>query len=246
MFRYQILIEYVGTNFRGWQVQKKGKTIQGLLQEKISTLLKEKIKLIGSGRTDTGVHAIEQSAHFDCKNKIKEYDRFLKSINHFLNRDGVTVLKIKKKNKNFHARFSARIRIYRYIIINRLGGLVLERNRGWHIMKKLDIATMKKGAKKLVGTKDFSTFRASSCRAKSPIKTIKLVKIKSHKNRIEIEFRSQSFLQQQVRSMVGCLKYLGENKWTLKKFDNVIKSKKRVLCAPPAPSQGLFLSRIIY
>ena len=105
---------------------------------------------------------------------------------------------------------------------------------------------MKKGAKKLVGTKDFSTFRASSCRAKSPIKTMKLVKIKSHKNRIEIEFRSQSFLQQQVRSMVGCLKYLGENKWTLKEFDNVMKSKKRVLCAPPAPSQGLFLSRIIY
>ena len=246
MFRYQILIEYVGTNFRGWQVQKKGKTIQGLLQEKISTLLKEKIKLIGSGRTDTGVHAIEQSAHFDCKNKIKEYDRFLKSINHFLNRDGVTILKIKKRNKNFHARFSARIRIYKYIIINRLGGLVLERDRGWHIMKKLDLTSMKKGARKLVGTKDFSTFRASSCRARSPIKTMKLVKIKSHKNRIEIEFRSQSFLQQQVRSMVGCLKYLGENKWTLKKFDNVIKSKKRILCAPPAPSRGLFLSRIIY
>ena len=246
MFRYQILIEYVGTNFRGWQLQKKGKTIQGLLQEKISNLLKEKIKLIGSGRTDTGVHAIEQSAHFDCKNQIKDCDRFLKSINYFLNKDGVTILKIKKRNKNFHARFSARIRIYKYIIINRLGGLVLERNRGWHIMKKLDIAAMKKGARKLVGTKDFSTFRASSCRARSPIKTMKLVKIKSHKNRIEIEFRSQSFLQQQVRSMVGCLKYLGENKWTLKKFDNVIKSKKRILCAPPAPSRGLFLSRIIY
>ena len=246
MFRYQILIEYVGTNFRGWQVQKKGKTIQGLLQEKISKLLKEKIILIGSGRTDTGVHAIEQSAHFDCKNQIKEFDKFLKSINHFLNKDGVTVLKIKKRNKNFHARFSARIRIYKYIIINRLGGLVLERDRGWHIMRKLDLAAMKKGAKKLIGTKDFSTFRASSCRAKSPIKTIQQVRIKSYKNKIEIEFRSQSFLQQQVRSMVGCLKFLGENKWNLKKFENVIKSKKRVLCAPPAPPQGLFLSRIIY
>ncbi len=246
MFRYQILIEYVGTNFRGWQIQKKGKTIQGLLQEKISKLLKEKIILLGSGRTDTGVHAIEQSAHFDCKNQIKEYEKFLRSINHFLNKDGVTVLKIKKRNKNFHARFSARIRIYKYVIVNRLAGLVLERDRGWHIMKKLDITAMKKGAQKLVGTKDFSTFRASSCRAKSPIKTIKLVKIKSHKNKIEIEFRSQSFLQQQVRSMVGCLKYLGENKWTLKKFENVMKSKKRVLCAPPAPSKGLFLSRIIY
>jgi len=246
MFRYQILIEYVGTNFRGWQVQKKGKTIQGLIQEKISNLLKEKITLLGSGRTDTGVHAIEQSAHFDCKNQIKDYDRFLKSINYFLNKDGVTVLKIKKRSKNFHARFSARVRIYKYIIINRLGSPVLEKDRGWHIMKELDLSAMKKGAKKLVGTKDFSTFRSSSCRAKSPIKTMKIVKIKKLKNKIEIEFRSQSFLQQQVRSMVGCLKYLGEKKWSLKKFENVMKSKKRVLCAPPAPPQGLFLSRIIY
>tara|TARA_B100000900_G_scaffold413434_1_gene437418 strand:- start:1516 stop:2256 length:741 start_codon:yes stop_codon:yes gene_type:complete len=246
MFRYQILIEYVGTNFRGWQVQKKGKTIQGLLQEKISKILREKIILLGSGRTDTGVHAIEQSAHFDCKKLIKDFDKFLKSINHFLNKDSITVLKIKKRNKNFHARFSARTRIYKYIIINRLGGPVLEKNRGWHIIKELDLAKMKKGAKKLVGTKDFSTFRASSCRAKSPIKTMKLVKIRSFKNKIEIEFRSQSFLQKQVRSMVGCLKYLGEKKWSLKKFENVMKSKKRDLCAPLAPPQGLFLSRVIY
>ena len=246
MFRYQILIEYVGTNFRGWQVQKKGKTIQGLIQEKISKLLNEKILLFGSGRTDTGVHAIEQSAHFDCKNQIKETDKFLKSVNHFLNKDGVTVLKIKKRNTNFHARFSARMRVYKYIIINRLGGPVLEKDRGWHIIKELDLITMKKGAKKLVGTKDFSTFRASSCRAKSPIKTMKLVKIKSLKNKMEIEFISQSFLQQQVRSMVGCLKYVGEKKWSLKKFENVMKSKKRILCAPPAPPQGLFLVRIIY
>ncbi len=246
MFRYQILIEYVGTNFRGWQIQKKGKTIQGILQDKISKLLGEKIILIGSGRTDTGVHAIEQSAHFDCKDQIKEPEKFLKSINHFLNKEGITVLKIKKRSKNFHARFSARIRIYKYIIINRLGRPVLEKDRGWHIMKDLDLFAMKRGAKKLVGTRDFSTFRASSCRAKSPIKTMKLVKITSLKNKIEIEFRSQSFLQRQVRSMVGCLKYLGEKKWSVKKFEKVMKSKKRILCAPPAPPQGLFLTRIIY
>ncbi len=246
MFKYQILVEYVGTNFRGWQVQKKGKTIQGLIQEKISNLLKEKIILVGSGRTDTGVHAIEQSAHFDCKNKIKQLEKFIKSLNHFLNKEGVTILKIRKKNKNFHARFSAKVRIYKYVIINRSSRPVLDDNRGWHIMKKLDLITMKKGAKKLVGTKDFSTFRASSCRAKSPIKTMKIVKIRSIKSKIEIEFRSQSFLQQQVRSMVGCLKYLGENKWSLKKFESVFKSKKRILCAPPAPPEGLFLARIIY
>ena len=246
MFRYQILIEYVGTNFRGWQIQKKSKTIQGLIQEKISNLLKEKILLYGSGRTDTGVHAIGQSAHFDCKNKIHQTDSFLKSINHFLNKEGVTVLEVKRKNTNFHARFSAKIRIYKYVIINRLSGPVLDKNRGWHIMKELDLVAMKRGAKKLIGKKDFSTFRASSCRAKSPIKTMKLVKISNLKNKIEIEFRSQSFLQQQVRSMVGCLKYVGEKKWSLKKFDKVIRSKKRVLCAPPAPPQGLYLERVIY
>ena len=246
MYRYQILIEYVGTNFKGWQIQKKGKTIQGLVQKKISILLKEKIILLGSGRTDAGVHATEQSAHFDCKNKINEPKRFLKSINYFLNKESVAILKIKKKNYNFHARFSAKMRIYKYIIINRISEPVLEKNRGWHVIKELDVDLMKRGAKKLIGTKDFSTFRKNSCKAKSPIKNMKLVKIKSFKNKIEIEFWSQSFLQQQVRSMVGCLKYLGENKWSLKKFESVMKSKKRILCAPPAPPEGLFLSRIIY
>ena len=246
MHRYQILIEYVGTNFKGWQVQKKGRTIQGLIQKKISLLLKEKIILFGSGRTDTGVHAIEQSAHFNCKNKIINKDKFLKSINHFLNCEEVSIIRIKKRKDNFHARYSAKMRIYKYIIINRLSGPVLNKKRGWHIMKELDLDLMKKGAKKLTGTRDFSTFRSSSCNAKSPIKTMKLVKIKSLKDEIEIEFRSQSFLQHQVRPMVGCLKYLGEKKWSLKKFNDVMKSKKRSLCAPPAPAEGLFLTRIIY
>ena len=113
-------------------------------------------------------------------------------------------------------------------------------------MNELDLQIMKKAAEKLVGTNDFSTYRASSCRAKSSIKTMKSVKIKSKHNKIEIEFQSQSFLQQQVRSMVGCLKYVGEKKWTLKKFTRVMASKKRILCAPPAPPEGLYLSRVIY
>ena len=246
MFRYQLLIEYEGTTFRGWQIQKKGKTIQGLIQEKISKILKEKIILSGSGRTDTGVHALEQSAHFECKKRISNYDKFLKSMNHFLNKDLVTILKIKRKNQNFHSRFSAKMRVYKYIIINRLGKPVLDKNRGWHIINELDLRIMKRAAKKLVGTNDFSTFRASSCRAKSPIKTMKSVKIKSKNNKIEIEFQSQSFLQKQVRSMVGCLKYVGEKKWTLKKFMSVMNSKKRILCAPPAPPEGLYLARVIY
>jgi len=97
-----------------------------------------------------------------------------------------------------------------------------------------------------LGTNDFSTFRSSSCNSKSPIRTIKSIKIKKVKNKIQIQFKSQSFLQQQVRSMVGCLKYLAEKKWNLKQFESVFKSKKRTLCAPPAPAHGLFLERVIY
>ena len=246
MVRYQLLIEYVGTNFRGWQIQKKSSTIQGLIQEKLSKLLKEKITLNGSGRTDTGVHAIEQSAHFDCKNEIIDLTKFLKSINYFLNNKGIAVTKIKKRSNQFHSRFSAKQRIYKYIIFNQVSAPVIEKQRGWHVTKPLDLELIKQGAKRLLGTNDYSTFRASSCHAKSPIRTIKSIKIKSIKNKIEIEFKSQSFLQQQVRSMVGCLKYLGEKKWDLKTFDKIFKSKKRDLCAPPAPPQGLYLFKIIY
>ena len=246
MHRYQILIEYVGTNFIGWQIQSKGQSIQKLIQIKISKLLKEKINLVGSGRTDSGVHAVGQSAHFDCKKKIKNLDKFLQSINFFLNIKLISITNIKNKSLNFHARFSAKQRIYTYVIFNRISRPSIEKNRGWHIRKKLDLKLMKKGAKKLLGTNDFSTFRSSSCNAKSPIKTIKSIKIKEVKNKIQIQFKSQSFLQQQVRSMVGCLKYLAEKKWDLKKFENVFKSKKRALCAPPAPAHGLFLERVIY
>ena len=246
MHRYQILIEYVGTNFIGWQIQSKGQSVQKLIQIKISKLLKEKINLIGSGRTDSGVHAIEQSAHFKANFDIKSKEIILNSLNFFLKKYNISVLDIKKRKKNFHARHSAKRRTYKYIIINRSANLILDKNRAWHIKKKLDINLIKKGGKFLKGTKDFSTFRSSSCNAKSPIKTMKSVKIKKIKDKIEIYFTSESFLQQQVRSMVGCLKYLGEKKWNLKKFNKVFKSKKRVLCAPPAPPEGLFLTRVIY
>ena len=246
MHKYQILIEYLGTNFIGWQIQKKGQSVQNLIQNKIFKLLKEKINLVGSGRTDSGVHAVEQSAHFECKKKIENLDKFLKSINYFLNSKFVSIISIKKRNSNFHARFSAKQRIYKYIIFNRVSVPSIYKNRGWHIRKKLDLKLMKKGTQKLLGTNDYSTFRASSCNAKNPVRTIKSIRIKKIKDRIEIQFKSQSFLQQQVRSMVGCLKYLAENKWNLKKFEKAFKSKKRTLCAPPAPAHGLFLEKVIY
>ena len=246
MNRYQILIEYVGTNYNGWQVQRKGKTIQGRIQNAISKIFKEKINIIGSGRTDSGVHALEQSAHFDTNTKIKDSYKFLKSVNHFLSRYGISILDLKKRKLTFHARYSAKARIYKYVILNRKSGSVLKNKRCWHIIKKLDLEMMKKGAKKLIGTKDFSTFRSSSCSAKTPVRTIKSIKFLTKKDIIEIEIKAQSFLQNQVRSMVGCLKYVGEDKWSIEKFDKIIKSKKRINCAPPAPAEGLYLTKVIY
>ncbi len=246
MYRYQILIEYVGTRFVGWQIQKKGESVQKTIQSTLSKLLKQKIILYGSGRTDSGVHSLEQSAHFDVKNKIQNIDKLIKSLNFFLNKKMISIINIKKKNVDFHARHSAKERIYLYIINNRHSPSTINKDREWHIRKKLDISLIKKGAKKLVGTHDFSTFRSSNCGAKSPVRTIKDIRISKSKNQIKLKFKSKSFLKNQVRSMVGCLKYLGEKKWNLKKFENIIKMKDRKNIAPPAPACGLYLEKVIY
>ena len=246
MFRYQILIEYVGTGFIGWQSQLKGKSVQKTIENSLKKILKEKISVVGQGRLDAGVHAISQSAHFDTKNKILDINRFLKRLNFLVNRSFISILSIKKRNEKFHSRYSAKARIYKYIILNRESSPTINKNRVWHIKKKINLENIKKGAKFLIGKRDFSTFRASACSAKSPIRTLEKVNILKKKNEIFIEFKSRSFLQTQVRSMVGCLKYLGEGKWNFKKFKNVTLSKNRTLCAPPAPPHGLFLKKVIY
>ena len=208
--------------------------------------MKQKIILFSAGRTDREVHANGQSANFNVENKIQNIDKMIKSLNFFLNPKKISIINIIKRNKNFHARYSAKERVYKYFIINRLATPVIENERAWHIRKKLDVKLLKEGAKKLRGTHDFSTMRAKNCYAKSPIKKINKITIKSMSNKIEIEFRSKSFLRNQVRSMVGCLKYLAEKKWDIKKFENIFKSKKRKNCAPPAPAHGLYLAKVIY
>ena len=245
MQRYKIKIEYEGTPFVGWQFQKNGQSVQEVLQKAIFNFSEEKVVVTGAGRTDSGVHALAQVAHFDLKKKVKKKS-LLPAINQNIGNKPVTVLKINKANKKFHARFDAKKRTYQYIIINRQSPLTLQKNKAWHIRKKLDIHAMKNGARLLLGTHDFSTFRASSCGAKSPIKTMENISVKKNKDKITLQFTSKSFLQQQVRSMVGCLKYLGEEKWNLKNFKNSFKSKKRAKCAPPAPACGLYLKKIYY
>lgn len=245
MQRYKIIVEYDGTHFVGWQFQKNGLSIQEIFQKAIFQFTREKVTVIGGGRTDAGVHALAQVVHFDLKKKIKK-DQFLLGVNHYMRKNPVTILDIKKTKKKFHSRFDAKKRTYEYIIINRQSPLTLQKNKAWHIRKKLNIKSMKKGAKLLIGTHDFSTFRASSCGAKSPVKTLKKASIKKNKNKLILTFTSKSFLQQQVRSMVGCIKYLGEGKWKLSDFKSSFQSKNRIRCAPPAPACGLYLKSISY
>ena len=164
----------------------------------------------------------------------------------FLRKDLISLVDLKKKNLNFHARYSAKERIYKYSIINRIGSLTIDKNKSWHVKKKIDINLLKRGAKILTGKHDFSTFRASSCSAKSAIKKINYIKIKKDGEKILLTFSSRSFLQNQVRSMVGCLKSLSTKEWNIEKFKKVLKSKKRQLCAVPAPAEGLYLLNVIY
>ena len=246
MFTYQINVEYLGTNFVGWQFQKNGVSVQEVLEKALSKFLKDKIKVIGSGRTDAGVHAKEQSAHFKTTKKINDRDNFINSMNFFLKKYPVSILNIRKRSKMFHARHSAKKREYEYVIINRLAKPVIDFNRGWLINKNLDIREMKKAIKYFIGTHDFSAFRSSSCTAASPIRTIKSANIIKKGDKIFIKFISKSFLQKQVRSMVGCLKYVGERKWNSSKIKKIIKSKRRSSCAPPAPAEGLFLKKVFY
>ena len=244
--KYHIKIEYDGTNFAGWQYQKNALSIQEILQKAISKYLRHKTAVIGSGRTDTGVHAIEQAAHFETKLKIVDFDKFIFSINFHLKKYPIVLTKVEKKNYLFHARYSAKKRTYKYLIFNRKSSSPLNQNRVWFIRKKLNLAIMIKCLKYLKGKHDFSTFRASSCQAKTPVRTISSVSLKKSKDIIEIKFTSRSFLQNQVRSMVGAIKYVGEKKWTLNKFIKNFNSRKRSNCAPPAPACGLYLEKIQY
>ena len=246
MFNYQIIIEYLGTSYVGWQIQKNGTSIQSIIQKALSKVLKSKIKIIGSGRTDAGVHAEGQSANFIIDQEIKNKHKFINSVNFFLKKKSVSIIKILKKKKNFHSRHSVKNKKYKYIILNRSSASPINDNRVWCIKNKLNVIMMKKGIKYFLGTHNFTAMRASSCVAKSPIRTVTKAELKKKGDKIFIIFESRSFLQKQIRSMVGCLKYVGENKWKPEKIKSIIKSKKRELCAPPAPPEGLYLEKVFY
>ena len=245
MPRYKLLIEYDGTNLVGWQRQAQGYSVQGLLEDAVQHFAREKVTVCGAGRTDAGVHALGQVAHLDI---IKDWTpfRLQQALNHFTRDYNVAVLHVVKVDQDFHARFSALHRSYVYRIVNRYAPLAIDANRVWRIPQPLDIDTMQRAAHMLLGTHDFSSFRAQECQAQSPVKTLDCLDIHHQNHTLEIYVKARSFLHHQVRNMVGALSWVGLHHWTLDQFTDAFLQRDRRHGAPTAPACGLYFLEAAY
>ncbi|HEX3810956.1 MAG TPA: tRNA pseudouridine(38-40) synthase TruA [Rhizomicrobium sp.] len=245
MPRFKLTVEYDGTGFVGWQRQDNGSSIQGALEEAILKLCGEQVTVHGAGRTDAGVHALGQVAHFDLAKEFAA-DKVRDALNHHLRPARIAVLEAEDAAPDFHARFSAKARHYRYRIVCRRAPLAIDEGRAWHVVRDLDADVMDIAAQALVGHHDFTTFRSSECQAKSPVKTLDKFTIHRAENEIHFDVSSRSFLHNQVRSMVGSLKLVGEGKWLASDIARALQAKDRAACGPVAPPDGLYLTRVDY
>jgi tRNA pseudouridine38-40 synthase len=245
MPRYKLTIEYDGRPFVGWQVQDNGPSVQGVLAAAIAAFCGEEARVQGAGRTDAGVHALAQVGHVDLAKDWDE-DTVRDALNAHLRPYPVAVLKAERVADTFDARFSAIRRHYRYRIISRRADLTLERGLAWRIGKPLDSAAMHAAAQRLVGRHDFTTFRHAECQAKSPVKTLDRLDVERSADVIDVAASARSFLHTQVRSMVGALALVGEGKWTADDVSDALAKRDRTACAPVAPPDGLYLTRVDY
>jgi tRNA pseudouridine38-40 synthase len=245
MPRYKLTLEYDGTPYVGWQMQENGASVQGRLAEAIKAFSGEEAIPRGAGRTDAGVHALAQVAHFDL---VKDWsdDKVRDALNALLRPDPISVLTCEHAAPDFDARFSAKARHYLYRIIDRRSPLALERERAWGVFRRLDAKAMDAAAQVLVGHHDFTTFRSTECQSESPEKTLDKLAVSRHGEIIRVEASARSFLHNQVRSMVGSLKLVGEGKWTAQDLEQALAAKDRARCGPVAPAHGLYLVRVEY
>jgi tRNA pseudouridine38-40 synthase len=245
MPRYRVTLEYDGTPFVGWQVQAVGVSVQGRLAEAIYRLTGERVAVYGAGRTDAGVHALGQVAHFDL---VRDWPAATvrAAVNFHLKPEPVAVLDCTLAGDGFDARRSALARHYRYRILVRAAPPVLDRSRVWWVPRGLQLETMVAAAPALVGRHDFTTFRAAGCQARSPVKTLDRLELRQAGDEIYVEASARSFLHNQVRSMVGSLKLVGEGKWTPADLAAALGARDRSACGPVAPAQGLYLVRVDY
>jgi len=238
MPRYRVKLEYDGTPFVGWQVQAVGVSVQGRLTEAIAKLSGETVSLRGAGRTDAGVHAKGQVAHFDLA-RTWPPDTVRSAVNFHLKPDPIAVLDCAVVTDAFDARFSATARHYTYRVLARSAPPVLDRDRVWWVPQRLDHVAMDEAARQLVGRHDFTTFRAADCQAKSPIKTLDRLAVAAEGEEVHIMASARSFLHNQVRSMVGSLKLVGESKWSPGDLGAALAARDRRACGQVAPARGL-------
>ncbi|MEQ9519369.1 MAG: tRNA pseudouridine(38-40) synthase TruA [Parvibaculum sp.] len=245
MPRYKLTVEYDGGPFNGWQSQADGGAVQDALNRAITAYCKEEPTIFAAGRTDAGVHALGQVAHVDLERGDRA-DKVRDAINYHLKPHPVSVTDAEIVPDTFHARFGATKRHYLYRIINRRAPLTLDRGQAWAVSVPLDADAMHHAAQALVGHHDFTTFRSVQCQAKSPVRTMDTVRVSRYGDEIEIVCEARSFLHNQVRSIVGTLKMVGEGKWAKRDVERALKAVDRSKCGPVAPPDGLYLTDVDY
>ena len=245
MHRYKLHLEYDGTPFVGWQMQENRPSVQSCLIEAVKAFSGEDVIPRGAGRTDAGVHALGQVSHFDLA-KDWEPDKVRDALNAQLRPDPISVLNCERAAEDFDARFSAKARHYLYRIVDRRAPLALERNRAWGVFRPLNAEAMHEAARTLIGNHDFTTFRSTECQAPSPVKTLDRLEISRHGEVIRIEVSARSFLHNQVRSMVGSLKLVGDGRWTKRDLQQALEARDRNACGQVAPPCGLYLVKVDY
>jgi tRNA pseudouridine38-40 synthase len=245
MPRYRLTIEYDGTPFNGWQRQPHSPSVQAALEAAILGFSGETVTTQAAGRTDTGVHALGQVAHFDLERQWDPF-RIREALNFHLRPHPIAIIEAEAVPDTFEARFSAKARHYEYRILNRRAPAVIEANHVWHLPMPLDADLMHEAAQTAIGTHDFTTFRAAECHAKSPVKTLDRFDVRRELEHIVITASARSFLHHQVRSLVGSLKMVGEGKWRPADFRAALDAADRRRCAALAPPAGLYLVRAEY
>jgi tRNA pseudouridine38-40 synthase len=243
--RFKLTLEYDGRPFVGWQRQANGMSIQQALEEAVFRITGETVQVQGAGRTDAGVHAMGQVAHLDVEKAIAP-EKLRDAINFHLKPAPIAVLAAAQVAPDFHARFSATGRAYLYRIVNRRAPLTVDRCRAWQVSAPLDAAAMREAALVLVGTHDFTTFRASLCQAQSPVRTLDRLSVHRAGEEVQIVAEARSFLHHQVRNIVGTLRLVGEGKWSRDDVARALAARDRAEGGPTAPPDGLYLTWVRY
>ena len=245
MPRFRLTIEYEGSQYSGWQRQDNAPSVQEALEDAITHLSAERVVVHGAGRTDAGVHARGQVAHFDLEKEFSS-NTIQNALNAHLRPNQIAVVEAAIAAEDFHARFSALLRHYEYRILCRRAPPALDHGFVWHVARKLDVKVMHSAAQTLLGQHDFTTFRSVQCQAKSPVKTLDRLDVSAREDEIVVYACARSFLHHQVRSIVGSLKLVGEGKWTTRDLQRALKARDRNACGPVAPPEGLTLLKVDY